>query len=64
MFYNDFEINLDRFDVYKDLMHDLCVIGTIQSSILHLVSRLTLHLAPHMVRDLTFHPTRDPTLRV
>jgi hypothetical protein len=62
MFYNDFELNSVQFDVYKDLMHDLCVTGRIRSPILHLVPRLTLHPTPHPVRDPTLHPTRDPTL--
>jgi hypothetical protein len=63
MFYNDFELNSVWFDVYKDLMHDLCVTGRIHSLILHLVPRPTLHPTPHLVRDLTLHLAHDPTLR-
>jgi hypothetical protein len=56
MFYNDFELNSVQFDVYKDLMHDLCVTGRIHSLILHLVPHPTLHPTPHPVRDPTLHP--------
>jgi hypothetical protein len=62
MFYNDFELNPVQFDVYKDLMHDMCVTGKIRSPILHPVCRPTLHPTPHSLRDPTLHPARDPAL--
>jgi hypothetical protein len=64
MFYDDFEINLVWFDVYKDLMHDMCVTGRIHRLILHLVPHPTLYPAPHSVCDPALHLARDPALGV
>ena len=43
MFCDGFKFNLVRFNDYKKLMHDLCVIGQNRMAFFHPTSRLVLH---------------------
>jgi len=62
MFYDDFEWNIVWFDVYKDLIRDLCLTCRNHSPRLHLIPHPTLHLTLHPVRDPTLHLAHDQAL--